>query len=417
MFSELKSNISKKVYRILSSLFFFTIFLTNLSFGKSITPPIIDTHSIHLQCSELLRDDRNLRFKTHFFNSLVLINDSVGYYNPVGTLHLFEIHFDSIPKVILLKDCPYNGHNFSRHLFMYNRNLYSLGGVGLFNTNSKLLKYDFKKNEWFAEAINNLPNHNTKVISSWLSENKLYTCYGLGGEEEDFIFGYVDLDSLTFNLLNHINHLSLQDLYTGFQGLEIYRGEIFSVNEIISLDCVYRLFNNRTGELIKVSFLKDRPCISGKSLIYTRDSTIYYRGENGEVDSTKIDDTNIYYQNSFKELYQSKPEISITLVRILALIVLFITLFGVGFYFIRLRRDDVHENDSVKLISVKLSKQRNQTITRDELDVILGISHLSYESIKSTRSRMINSINEEGKVKILRLRNEKDKRYFDYVIN
>jgi len=51
------------------------------------------------------------------------------------------------------------------------------------------------------------------------------------------------------------------------------------------------------------------------------------------------------------------------------------------------------------------------------LDVILGISHLSYESIKSTRSRMINSINEEGKVKISRLRNEKDKRYFDYVIN
>ena len=294
---------------------------------------------------------------------------------------------------------------------------HGVGGVGLFNTNSKLLKYDFKKNEWFAEAINNLPNHTTKVISSWLNENKLYTCYGLGGEEEDFIFGYVDLDSLNFHLLDHINHLSLQDLYTGFQGLEIYRGEIFSVIEIISLDCVYRLFNNRTGELIKVSFLKDRPCISGKSFIYTRDSTIYYRGENGEVDSTKIDDTNIYGQNSFKELYQSKPEISITLARILALIVLFITLFGVGFYFIRLRRDDVHENDSVKLISVKLSKQRNQTITRIELDVILGISHLSYESIKSTRSRLINSINEEGKVKISRLRNEKDKRYFDYVIN
>ena len=56
--------------------------------------------------------------------------------------------------------------------------------------------------------------------------------------------------------------------------------------------------------------------------------------------------------------------------------------------------ENEHENDSVKLISVKLSKQRNQTITRDELDVILGISHLSYESIKSTRSRMINSINE-----------------------
>lgn len=406
------------MYRILSSLFFFTIFLTNLSFGKSITPPIIDTHSIHLQCSELLRDDRTLRFKTHFFNSLVLINDSVGYYNPVGTLHLFEIHFDSIPKVILLKDCLYNGHNFSRHLFMYNRNLYSLGGVGLFNSNSKLLKYDFKKNEWFAETIHNLPNHTTKVISSWLNENKLYVCYGLGGEEEGFIFGYVDLDSLNFHLLNQINHLSEKDLHTETQGVEIHQGEIFNVIEIhgIENNCVYRLFNKVTGELLNVSFLKDRPCINGKSFIYTRDSTIFYRGEEGEVDSTKIDDTSIYHKNSFKELYQSKLENSNILIRILALIILFISLFGIGFYFIKIKRDDVHENDSVKLISYKLSIQLNRTISRDELDVILGISHLSYESIKSTRSRLVNSINELGKVKITRVRNQKDKRYFDYLI-
>lgn len=378
----------------------------------------MDTHSIHLQCSELLRDDRTLRFKTHFFNSLVLINDSVGYYNPVGTLHLFEIHFDSIPKVILLKDCPYNGHNFSRHLFMYNRNLYSLGGVGLFNSNSKLLKYDFKKNEWFETKIIDLPDHTSIVITSWLDENRLYTCYVLNGEKRDILFGYVNMDSLNFHLLNQINHLSEKDLHTENQGVEIHQGEIFNVIEIhgIENNCVYRLFNKVTGELLKVSFLKDRPCVNGKSFIYTRDSTIFYRGEDGEVDSTKIDDTSIYHKNSFKELYQSKLENSNILIRILALIILFISLFGIGFYFIKIKRDDVHENDSVKLISYKLSIQLNRTISRDELDVILGISHLSYESIKSTRSRLVNSINELGKVKITRVRNQKDKRYFDYLI-
>lgn len=382
------------------------------------TPPVMDTHSIHLQCSELLRDDRTLRFKTHFFNSLVLINDSVGYYNPVGTLHLFEIHFDSIPKVILLKDCPYNGHNFSRHLFMYNRNLYSLGGVGLFNSNSKLLKYDFKKNEWFETKIIDLPDHTSIVITSWLDENRLYTCYVLNGEKRDILFGYVNMDSLNFHLLNQINHLSEKDLHTETQGVEIHQGEIFNVIEIhgIENNCVYRLFNKVTGELLKVSFLKDRPCVNGKSFIYTRDSTIFYRGEDGEVDSTKIDDTSIYHKNSFKELYQSKLENSNILIRILALIILFISLFGIGFYFIKIKRDDVHENDSVKLISYKLSIQLNRTISRDELDVILGISHLSYESIKSTRSRLVNSINELGKVKITRVRNQKDKRYFDYLI-
>ncbi len=53
----------------------------------------------------------------------------------------------------------------------------------------------------------------------------------------------------------------------------------------------------------------------------------------------------------------------------------------------------------------------------DELDELLGIAHLSFDSIKSKRSSMIRTINDNGRLKIERIRKEDDKRFFKYSIN
>lgn len=342
----------------------------------------------------------------------------MGYYNPVGTLHLFEIRFDSVPEVILLKDSPYNGHNFSRYLFTYKNSLFSLGGVGLFNSNSKLLKYDFNKNEWFETKISDLPNSPSGVISSWLDENRLFTCYVLLGEKENIVFGYIDMDNLKFHLINEINQLSVKDLHLGIDGLEIYQGEIFNVVEIhgIQDNCLYRLFNKKTGELLKVSFLKDRPCVNGASFVYTKDSTIFYRFENGTVDSAKIDETTIYDQKSFKEYVQAETPMENTSNQWWLIVSVLIILLGGVIYYFRLKRKTFDEDDGILKIVKTLSNRRGEVIERDEMNMLLGISNLSNESMKSTRSRMIKSINATGKIKISRVRNEKDKRYFDYLI-
>ena len=65
-----------------------------------------------------------------------------------------------------------------------------------------------------------------------------------------------------------------------------------------------------------------------------------------------------------------------------------------------------------KLINIKGSK-----ISRDELDAIVVITHLNQDSSKTFRSRLINEINDNGKVSIERERNPRDKRFFDYKIN
>ena len=60
---------------------------------------------------------------------------------------------------------------------------------------------------------------------------------------------------------------------------------------------------------------------------------------------------------------------------------------------------------------------KSTTITKEELDNLLGISHYSYETIKTKRSSILNQLNQNGKVKIERVRKQSDKRFFDYKIS
>ena len=57
------------------------------------------------------------------------------------------------------------------------------------------------------------------------------------------------------------------------------------------------------------------------------------------------------------------------------------------------------------------------TIKKEKLDDLFEYSHLSFDSIKSKRSSMIRTINDNGRLKIERIRKEDDKRFFKYSIN
>ena len=67
-------------------------------------------------------------------------------------------------------------------------------------------------------------------------------------------------------------------------------------------------------------------------------------------------------------------------------------------------------------IENKLILKKGLKLNREELDHLLEITHLNQDSSKTIRSRLINEINENGKIEILRERNPTDKRFFDYKI-
>ena len=153
--------------------------------------------------------------------------------------------------------------------------------------------------------------------------------------------------------------------------------------------------------------------------MYTKDSTIYYRFENGTIDSVEIDETTVYYQNSFKELFLSKPNTKFEMNLWWVLIgFLIIPIFSILFFRFRKKESkiEIEKNEEITEIEGRLQEYINKIISRDELDDILRISHYSFETIKKRRSLLINQINERNVLIVERFRKQDDKRYFEYKI-
>ena len=55
--------------------------------------------------------------------------------------------------------------------------------------------------------------------------------------------------------------------------------------------------------------------------------------------------------------------------------------------------------------------------SKEKLDELFGISHYSYETIKTRRSFIIKNLKENTDLKIDRVRKQSDKRFFDYKIS
>lgn len=398
----------------------FLLFILILNVTKAKDPPLIDTSLIIKKCKGLVPDSNILRLDEHFFDSFILINDTLGYLNPNGTLHLFEIVFKDSTIVSKLSTSKYHGSTFQRQLFYHNDKIYSFGGVGLFNSFGKLIEFDFNKGEWFLKKINNLPTQLNGVISSWLYEDNLFVLFNLLSDDNNYSFGAIDLKSSNYN-----EEFQFQDdsplALTIPRALLGYSQSKYSIfqKHIRDSKCEIKVFNNETGELTQNTFFKDRKSINGISYAYIIDSMMYYRNNNSVLDSFNISKTKNYLSRNFPDLYLSRYNSSINPKRILYLTIGLVIILVMSFFtFLSVKKSSSGNlvNGS-QLLENKLINIKGSKISRDELDAILEITHLNQDSSKTLRSRLINEINDNGKVSIERERNPKDKRFFDYIIS
>ena len=99
------------------------IFYSYQGFSK-ITPPKIDVEEIFLKLKEFNDPTVTRNLEEDFFKNLRFQNDSVAYFNPNGTLHLFKIKFDSIITINKLSKGIYHGSTFNRYLFNNENKIY-----------------------------------------------------------------------------------------------------------------------------------------------------------------------------------------------------------------------------------------------------------------------------------------------------
>ena len=395
-------------------------FLLLFKTSKAQTPPIIDTSLIINECSKLVPDPDVLRLKEHFFDSFILVNDTLGYLNPNGTLHLFEINFSDSTTVKKLSISKYHGSNFNRHLFYYNNQIYSFGGSGLFNSFGKLIEFDFNSGEWFLKKITNLPLNSKGVISSWLYGDFIKVLFYINNEKNNFSFGTLDLKNFNYEEELSFNSDKNKSFYAP-RGLLSYCNSRYSIMQLYyrrSKKAIIKVFDNKTGVISENTFFKDRLSLDGISYAYIVDSTLFYRSANLTIDSLNLSQTKNFSSLSYPKFYAEKYEDSMSIKRVNYLLLgVIIILIMSYFTFITVKKSKPNGLiNGTSVIENKLILKKGLKLNREELDKLLEITHLNQDSSKTIRSRLINEINENGKIEILRERNPTDKRFFDYKI-
>ena len=407
----------------LLSLFFLFFGIFN---GLSDNPKVIDTLEIHNQIKLFGINEDVLNFKPHFFSSIVFKNDSTIFYNPNGTLHLFEIHLGNKPKVSKISTSVHSGHNFNRLLFTNNDIIYSFGGIGLFNSFPGLIYFDFSLGEWLKKEIKNYPDNAKKIISSWKIGNKikfLFSRYsGVKGNDTneliDFSFGEFDLSKFEY-----IELFAFKDEYHNSE-IDFLRGNYFYDSDFYSNhgyhkddDSVeYLIFDKKTGSLNRTSILDAIGRVNGVSYLFIKDSSIYHRDLDGNIESFDINSGSIIHSRPLYELYKSKVNNTLFYFIVTTTIIIVCSLF---LFFFRRKKKKLSNSSTQNLLVLekKFLTIKPTTISKEKLDELMEISHYSYETIKTRRSLIINQINQNGNLKIERVRKENDKRFFDYKIS
>ncbi len=412
--------------KIILCLFFSSLF----SKGVSQSPKVIDTLKIHEQIRLFGLDEASLLFKSEFFSSIVFKNDSTLYYNPNGTLHLFEIQLGETPKVSKISNSVYKGHNFNRLLFIHDEIVYSYGGQGLFNSFPGLIYFDLSLKGWLEVDLKNYPQNANKIFNSWKIGNKLMVLLSHYSESENnykdesykFSFGEIDLENFQFTKKHEFEAPLIN--VSGDQGFGFYKGNYIYDSDLYTLhgyykpdgSCEYRLFDKTLGILYRNSQLDSFECVNGFSYLYIKESSIYFRNQNGTLKSFEINSATTIRKDNFIQQYQSQVNKFDPYIYILLPISL-----GMFFLFFRYRKRNYIESNSslqeLQEIETKLIKLKASTISKNNLDTILSISHYSYETIKTRRSLLINQLNKKGNIKIERVRKQDDKRFYDYKIS
>ena len=410
----------KKIYFTLA--FLFILVYSSYSYN----PKIIDTLKIHQQIKKFGLDEKIINFKANFFEGIVFKNDSTIYYNPEGTLHLFEIHLGVSPVVHKISKSIHSGHNFNRNLFLYKETLYSSGGNGLFNSFPGIIHFDPSLGGWLENKIKNYLFDINRVVNSWVNGDSLIVLLSHTNEwgntsKVKYSFGEINLK--TFEYLEHFNFKDSSPEFIYGDGIDKFRGnynydsELYSLHGYFKEDggCDYRIFDKTAGVLKRTSKLDALKRVDGFSYLYIEGSKIYYRDTLGAIESFDVNSGTVIDSINYPKKYKSKVDnnqqyigVSFSVLAIIFLV------------FIKTRKKKtktIQTTQELENIENNFINIKHTIITKEKIDDLLGISHYSYETIKTKRSSMINKLNQNSKIKIERIRKDSDKRFYDYKIS
>ena len=398
----------------------------------SVIPPVIDTGLIFPKIRALAPTDKTFLPKKDFFKSITFLSDSVFYYNPQGTLHLFEINLSPFIGVKKLSRSIYHGHNFNRYNFIYDTRLYSLGGTGLFGSCSDLIIFDFKAREWFKVEVKNKPQYIKEILTSWVYDDTLNFVFSkkhpykvrLNPSFGDYVYGQMDLANNTYYEVGVLDNIKPGIIRTDITGNLIFESkhyQIFQSNRNNNFS--YWVFDKKNKGFFTSKIFSNKVAFNGISYHYANNNKLFYRSLSGTVDSAIITDeskidTHSYF-NLFKPLNPNNDKGKKGGYFYVYLLMFFILVLLVVFFIKTKAIQKINvsslkkegNNSTLEIIEIEnnLIQYKHKLINRSELDSSLRITHLSFDTMKAKRSVLLKTINARNKVKVDGRRTEVDK--------
>ena len=316
----------------------------------------------------------------------------------------------------------FHGGNFERYLYEYEGKIHLMGGYGLFNTNNNIEVFDFKTQEW--SVIKTTGNKPPFIRGLCLKVGDfIYSFYNskVGNNTEDDKYdSYIyrlDLKKNTWKRIENINVNAItifDKIYTSDYCIGIMQNTALVFNKNT------REFISIPREILRVSLRElfnysvNNNTLSFQNYLTTHANSISYE--------INIDSLWKRHEKHARLFVLEPAWYQISIVFYASIIVISFIIFGILIYYIK-RRKSINTKilkhaklDSPNAISEKIMSSTKTILDIDELDELLEINHMEFDSRKLKRHRLLSDLEKTNPGLIIRQKDETDKRRFIYII-
>ena len=350
-----------------------------------------------------------------------IFNGNDTLYSLQGFHYLFKINGDTLER---LDHSIFHGGNFDRFLYTYDGKVHLMGGYGLFNTNNNVEVFDFKNKEW---GVIKTSGYKPEFIRGMCLrvDDFIYSFFNTkngNNVEDDTYDSYIYRLNLNTNEWDRFENINLPVLtvFHRLYTLDFCIGIL--LNSVI-------IINKNTAEFIYIpreelrlnldmlfNYTVSKNNISFKNYLSTPDLTKY----SIDVDSLWEKHKNNVHAFILEPAWYQSQKVQLFFIIGSVLLIMCLVLF----YFIKIkvrRRIQISKNimavESTNPIAEKLLSANKTTFDIDELDTLLEISHMEFDSRKLKRHRLLSDLEKTNPGLIQRQKDETDKRRFIYSIH
>lgn len=366
----------------------------------------------------------------------VVIGDTF-FLNPHGTHYLFA-YTKSWNEFRRLDKSIFHGHNFGRHLFTYQGEIYAFGGYGFWHSHSKLIKFNRKNHEWDLMKIKgDVPD--------------IFSSVGILMGDSLMVYGIRNIDG--FQVLNDVKSslyfINMKTLISRAYKYKINTEAVIQKNVVNNQFSRYaivahegmidRIIDKKTGKIYK-NF--SSPNLFGNeefryrsgrdsNYLFTIDDMLITYSRTGEINRFNIEEFIKLYFNEEAEINNIKPldvesPSKINVQYILYFIIVFLLIFIFYFMFLYYRGTGLVNrrtlNDYTSLVDQKfdftsIRSLSNGEYSEQELDMALQIFHLRPLVRNLKRSQMLFELNDIYPGFVVKIPHPKKKDQFLYRLN